>query len=67
MDTGNALKREQLRFLRDTARKLREIGIPTSQNDMRPELLRLANQIDQEADDLEMIARRDQHQRVSAA
>ena len=65
MDTDGSVKREQLRFLRDTARKLREIGIPTTANDMRPELLRLANQIDQEADDLEVVARRDQYQRLS--
>lgn len=65
MDTDISVKREQLRFLRDTARKLREIGIPTTENDMRPELLRLANQIDQEADDLEVVSRRDQYQRLS--
>ncbi len=65
MNTDSSAKREQLRFLRDTARKLREIGIPSTENDMRPELLRLANQIDQEADDLEVVSRRDQYQRLS--
>ena len=65
MSAISLVKREQLRFLRDTARKLREIGVPSSENDMRPELLRLANQIDREADDLEVISRRDQYQQAT--
>jgi len=52
------VKREQLRFLRDTARRMRELVDPEASNTMRLEMLRLAGEIDQEADDLEVIALR---------
>jgi len=54
------VKREQLRFLRDTARRMRELAGPESPNNMRVEMLRLAVEIDQEADDLEVVALRTQ-------
>lgn len=58
MATVQLVKREQLRFLRDTARRMREIADPEAPNTMRVEMLQLASQIDQEADDLEVISLR---------
>lgn len=55
------VKREQLRFLRDTARRMRELADPVGPNNMRSEMLRLSREIDQEADDLEVISRRDRY------
>jgi hypothetical protein len=52
------VKREQLRFLRDAARRMREMADPEAPNRMRVEMLQLASQIDQEADDLEVISLR---------
>jgi hypothetical protein len=59
MTTMQLVKREQLRFLRDTARRMRELAEPEVANNMRPEMLRLAGEIDQEADDLEVMSLRD--------
>jgi hypothetical protein len=53
------VKREQLRFLRDTARRMRELAEPEFPNNMRVEMMRLAVKIDREADDLEVISLRD--------
>jgi hypothetical protein len=52
------VRREQLRFLRDTARNLRVIAFePTcSRSD---ELRRLAKDVEREADDLEVISLRE--------
>jgi hypothetical protein len=50
------VKLEQLRFLRDTARKMRELADPETPNKMRFEMLRLAGEIEQEANDLEVIS-----------
>lgn len=51
------VKQEQLRFLRRTARRLREIGV-VSPETVSNELLRLAAEIEREADDLGVIALR---------
>ena len=53
------VKREQLRFLRDTARRMRELAEPEVANNMRAEMLRLAGEIDLEADEMEVISLRD--------
>jgi len=53
------VKREQLRFLRDTARRMRELAEPEVANNMRVEMLRLAGEIDLEADEMEVISLRD--------
>ena len=55
------VKREQLRFLRDTARRMRELAEPVAPDNMRSEMLRLSREIDQEADDLEVISLRDRY------
>ena len=49
------IKREQLRFLRDTARRERELADTEAPDNRRAERLGLASQIDREADDLEAI------------
>jgi hypothetical protein len=45
-------QREQLRFRRETARTMRERA-SDPENSLRIDLLRLANDVDREADDLE--------------
>lgn len=53
MAEESMIDRNRVRFLRDTARSMREVARPQRANSMRHEMLRLAHQIDQEADDLE--------------
>jgi len=55
------VKRQQLRFLRDTARRMRELAESELPNNRRSEMLRLAGEIEGEADDLEMTSERDRH------
>jgi len=54
---GYMVRQEQLRFLRQTALRLREIGA-VSPATVSSELLRLAAEIEREADDLGVIALR---------
>ena len=56
MVVEHSVKLEILRFLRDTARRMREVGADTA-NSVSAELLRMAKELDQEADDLEVVAR----------
>lgn len=57
MALGYMVKQEQLRFLRQTAQRLRELGALPPETVSR-ELLRLAAAIEREADDLGVIALR---------
>jgi hypothetical protein len=52
------VKLEQLRFLRETARKLQNIA-DNSPLDIRAKLLKLVTEIEREASDLDVIAWRD--------
>lgn len=54
---GGLVRQEQLRFLRDTARRLRDIGT-RSADPARGELLRLAQEIEREAEDLAVVGLR---------
>jgi hypothetical protein len=54
---GHLVRQEQLRFLRETARRLRDIGA-RSADPARSELLRLAQEIEREAEDLAVVALR---------
>lgn len=57
MPIARLVRQEQLRFLRATAQRLREIGA-RSADPARSELLRLAQEIDQEAEDLAVVGLR---------
>jgi hypothetical protein len=56
MVVEQSVKLEILRFLRGTAGRMREVASNTA-NSVSAELLRMAQELDQEADDLEIVAR----------
>lgn len=56
MVVEQSVRLEILRFLRATARRMREVATDTA-NSVSAELLRMAKELDQEADNLEIVAR----------